>query len=298
MTPPAIHASAAPRPEQVLHEGARGAPFSAQSERLPLGLAAGAALVVHGLGHAVLPFRGAGRVEATALLRTIGDIGWLLALVGFVAAGIGVLGARPWRGVWTHVALASTVASVVAILAFESPDLWPGLIGDAIVAWAVGSPARSPLLQPAPRSHMKHAAWLARDVVLGALLVYVAVAAVLRPWILRWGTTAAEVAESMPGDPPDRDARFELDNAVTIAAPPSAVRRRIENARPEWRAIGLDPAPNGATRLVVREKSGDPHATAWSAAVSLVTFEVPHFFAQRATLLRIKEQAERSPPSP
>jgi hypothetical protein len=46
---------------------------------------------------------------------------------------------------------------------------------------------------------------------------------VLQPWHRTWGSTRAEVLMALPGDPADRDPSLEIQHAVTIDAPPSAV---------------------------------------------------------------------------
>ncbi len=44
-----------------------------------------------------------------------------------------------------------------------------------------------------------------------------------RGWHLRWGATASELAEAMPGDALVGDAQFIATRAITIDAPPEAV---------------------------------------------------------------------------
>jgi hypothetical protein len=48
-------------------------------------------------------------------------------------------------------------------------------------------------------------------------------AAVVRPWLLRWGATSEEIRRRLPGDELVAEPRYHLTHAVTIAAPPSAV---------------------------------------------------------------------------
>lgn len=50
-----------------------------------------------------------------------------------------------------------------------------------------------------------------------------AYAALLRPWIVRWGATAAEVQAALPGDELVPAPRAVTTRAITIAAPPAAV---------------------------------------------------------------------------
>ncbi|WP_336033104.1 hypothetical protein [Geodermatophilus sp. FMUSA9-8] len=60
-----------------------------------------------------------------------------------------------------------------------------------------------------------------RDVV--ADLPRFLTAPLVRPWRLRWGATAAEVAAAMPGDDLVARARYRCTRAITIAAPPAEV---------------------------------------------------------------------------
>jgi len=48
-------------------------------------------------------------------------------------------------------------------------------------------------------------------------------AAVVRPWIGRWGATAAEAGKPLPGDDLVPEPSFTATRAITIAAPPQAV---------------------------------------------------------------------------
>ena len=45
----------------------------------------------------------------------------------------------------------------------------------------------------------------------------------VRPWQLRWGATAAEVAESLPGDELVPHPKLQTTRAITIQTPPSQV---------------------------------------------------------------------------
>lgn len=56
-----------------------------------------------------------------------------------------------------------------------------------------------------------------------ALLGYVATALAIRPWHMRWGTSRAERAMTLPGDELVPGARYLGDYAVTIDAPEQAV---------------------------------------------------------------------------
>ena len=59
---------------------------------------------------------------------------------------------------------------------------------------------------------------------IGAGLAGVSVyALVIRPWLLRWGATAAERSKSLPGDLLVPQANSSATRAITIDAPPERV---------------------------------------------------------------------------
>ncbi len=45
----------------------------------------------------------------------------------------------------------------------------------------------------------------------------------IRPWQLRWGATAAELARAMPGDDDVPAPSFDATRGVTVHAPPAAI---------------------------------------------------------------------------
>lgn len=191
-------------------------PISARLARWGLGTG----FVVHGVAHAVLLARGASAIELTTFGRAFSGITSTVALVGFVAAGFGVLGAQPFSRAARQLAFASAIASVGAILVFGDRDLNPGLLIDAlalVVAW----PRRTRVEQSRATRHPR----LKRifDVFACAVVFYLAFAATARRWHQSWGTTAADRAIVLPGDDPDRDPAFEVNHAITIKAAPEFV---------------------------------------------------------------------------
>jgi hypothetical protein len=65
---------------------------------------------------------------------------------------------------------------------------------------------------------------LARELAdVGLALPLFVGAPLLRPWHLRWGATAAEVAAAMPGDELVPGCQYRCTRAITIDAPPPAV---------------------------------------------------------------------------
>jgi hypothetical protein len=176
-------------------------------------------VIAHGLSHAVLPLRG-----SLGPVMLIDD--WIPAglyafgLVGFVAAGLGILGLRPLDRAISPLLVLSSGLSLIALARFGDPTLWFGAACDVVLLviglWrAYGG-------WPAHPSHGPR--WHVAGVAAGTLLlIYVAGSTVLHPWHRTWGSTRAEVLMALPGDPAGRDPSLEIQHAVTIDAPPSAV---------------------------------------------------------------------------
>jgi hypothetical protein len=332
-------------------------------------VAAGLLLVLHGLGHAVLPFRGMGGVEDTELGQSLMLLLGAAPLIAYVAAGLGLMGARLLARIWLPLLLVAAPLSLLALgLGFDG-DLWPGLLFNcvamvggvlALTRWMRdgGLPVHVPVGRwQRLRSHLGSALAM-------VTLLYVAGAALARPLHRSWGSTAAELAQPLPGDWPYRHPAFEVNHAVTIQAPPERVWpwlvqlgqdrggfysyawienlfglriRNAEQIRPEhqqlrpgdlvraappdwlggrlgpalgwrveavqpgrvlvlrgWGAFVLQPLPDGRTRFLIRSKMADRQAPVWGSALSLATFELPHFVMERKMMLTIRTLAERS----
>jgi len=187
--------------------------------RLALVRALGWIVIVHGLTHAVLPLRGA---LAPALL--IDD--WVpvalytISLIGFVAAGLGLLGLRPLDRAISPILVVAAGLSLVAIARLGDPGLWWGGVLD--VALFVLGLWRAIAGWPDHPQHGRR--WHAAGVVCAfGFLSYVAVATVMWPWHRTWGSTHEELAMSLPGDDETRQPWFQLQHAVTIDAKPEDV---------------------------------------------------------------------------
>ena len=313
---------------------------------------------------------GHGGVESSELGRSLMVLLGAAPLIAYVAAGLGLLGARPLVRIWLPLLLTAAPLSFLAMgLGFDG-DLWPGLLFNTAALMAgvlvlsrslreAGEPVRVPIGRGQRlRSHLGSALAM-------ATLLYLAGAVLARPFHRYWGSTAVELAQPLPGDWPFRDPAFEVNHAVTIDAPPEKVwpwlvqlgqdrggfysyawlenlfGLRIQNAeriRPEhqqlragdlvraappdwlggrlgpalgwrvesvqpgralvlrgWGAFVLLPLPDGRTRFVIRSKMADRRAPVWGSALSLATFELPHFIMQRKMMLTIRELAERPP---
>jgi hypothetical protein len=176
-------------------------------------------VIAHGLSHAVLPLRG-----SLGPSIFIGD--WIpaglyaIGMVGFVGAGLGILGVRPLDRAISPLLVLASGLSLVALARFADPSLWFGAACDG--ALLVLGLWRAYGGWPAHPSHGRR--WHAAGVAAGfALLIYVAGSTVLYPWHRTWGSTRDEVLMSLPGDPAERDPSLETQHAVTIEVPPARV---------------------------------------------------------------------------
>lgn len=237
-------------------------------------------VIAHGLGHAVLPMRG-----SLAPLLTSGD--WVPAalygacMVGFVAAGLGMLGQRPFDRAISPLLVMASAWSLVAIFRFGDPNLWVGALGDGLLLlvglWRAfaGWPAH-----PAHRRLWHVAAVTAAFVFVS----YVGVAAFTYPAHRTWGSTPAELAMALPGDPAPRARAFEVQHAITINALPEDVWgwlvqmgqdragfysydwleramglgiRNVREVRPEWQTLQAGDFVRGAPRGYLGGLLGD-----------------------------------------
>jgi hypothetical protein len=181
-----------------------------------LGALIGFGLVLHGLAHAVLPMRVAEGVAADGM-----TVLYVLAMVGFVTAGLGLLGVAPLGRTVVPGAVLAGVCGLMLQVRFFDAGLWPGVVLSTILpVFAVLYAAIHPVSAP----QRARPAWKRIGDAAGmAFLVWVAAAAVLWPWHRAWGTMPEEWSIALPGDAVPRAPRFEVLHAVTIDAPPSAV---------------------------------------------------------------------------
>lgn len=122
--------------------------MSAQMWRIVLAVVVGA----HGIGHVLflMPLLGIaeweqsgrswllGRIGGDVVTRIVGSLIWLLAIAGFVAVAVGLLGQLSW---WREVAIGSALVSMVGLLLFwsspvSSSTLAP-LVFDVVVLLAL-----------------------------------------------------------------------------------------------------------------------------------------------------------------
>lgn len=112
----------------------------------------GVVLVVHGLAHGVLPLRGAGILSADPWVNGLATSCYTIALIGFVTAGMGALGVRPFDRLAWWVALIAVASSMIAFRMLGDMDLWPGMLLDLLLGIGASSveTAREPAKQPRP----------------------------------------------------------------------------------------------------------------------------------------------------
>lgn len=183
--------------------------------RLNLVRVLGWLVIAHGVSHAVLPLRGS-LGPAIAVDDWGPAVLYVFSMVGFVAAGLGLLGLRPFERAISQLLVPSSALSLVAIVRLGDPTLWVG--GAFDVALLLIGLWRAYSGWPAHPAHGRR--WHIAALIVGFTFVsYVFLAAVSWPWHSAWGTTADERALSLPGDPPSRDLALEIQHAVTIDAP-------------------------------------------------------------------------------
>src|SRR5690349_20649069 len=83
----------------------------------------GCLVILHGLSHAVLPLRGS--LAPGLLIDDWVPVGlYAVGMVGFVAAGLGLLGLRPLDRAISPLLVLASGLSLVAIVRFADPTLW------------------------------------------------------------------------------------------------------------------------------------------------------------------------------
>jgi hypothetical protein len=178
-------------------------------------------VIAHGVSHAVLPLRGS--LAPGMLIDDWIPVGlYAVGMIGFVGAGLGLLGLRPLDRAISPLLVLASGLSLVALGRFADSTLWFGAACD--VALLLTGLWRAYDGWPAHPSHGRiwHAAGLAGGF---ALLLFVVLTTVVYPIHQTWGSTRAELTMSLPGDPPARQPTLELQHAVTIDATPDEVWR-------------------------------------------------------------------------
>jgi hypothetical protein len=188
----------------------------------------GLGLVIHGLGHAVFPLRGAAGDANLTTAKVLSELAWILAMTGFVAGGCGLAGAWPLRRFWRACVAVAVPASVIAFATMRRLDVMLGPVLDVVALAAFygwgntseeGGLNRGPIASTWWRRFRAGAATVVAVGVTG----YVVTCAATRSWHSQWGVEDEELELDFPGDAPNRDPTFEVNHGITIAVPPSAV---------------------------------------------------------------------------
>jgi len=182
-------------------------------------------LILHGLAHAAPGMWAMASAPPWVVMPL-----WSAALLGYLAAGLGLFRVPLLRRWWTQSLIVATASSILLLTVFSEPL---GVIGATfdVVLFIVA------LQWVAPEASMEIA--LVEDEGVDALVhpilhkiawsigaaafIYVAAVVVIRPLYLRWGTTAEERSAYLLGDELVPNARYRVDHAITIHAPADSV---------------------------------------------------------------------------
>jgi hypothetical protein len=180
----------------------------------------GVMLVLHGLANTVWPLRALDVVRPGVWAPGVDAI-YFGAIVGFVGAGLAVLGVRPLRWLTPWDAVVGAACSLVSYAVLGHHDLWAGpLLSVGLAAAVIGWTRARWTAERTPAVHWWHRAGHAAGL---AFLLWVAAAVGLWPYYRTWGATAPEWSIELPGDHAPRTPQFEILHAVTIEAPPDRV---------------------------------------------------------------------------
>jgi hypothetical protein len=273
----------------------------ARFERAWRPLLAGA-IVIHGWAHAVLALRGwvpGDFADSHAMPLLLYGI----AMLGFVAGGVGLLGVRPFAAATRPLLVVASAYSLVALVSAQFADLWPAAVID--VALLIGGATGWVSPRSTDRPGLGHALRVGAALV---LLAYTATAA-WWPVYRGWGTRIDERALVLPGDTPGRNPAYEIQHAVTVQAPAAAVWPWLLQIGQDlgWRVLAVEDEralvlehwgtfalvrDGETTRFIIRTPIGHPDVPAWAATLDMFTFQLPHFIMERRMMLRIKALAE------
>jgi hypothetical protein len=182
-------------------------------------------LLLHGLSHANIGVW-AFAEGPTWLVVVL----WAAAMLGYFAAGFGLLGVRGLRLRWKQTLTVATLASIALLVMFGHGIALLGIYIDLIVLVIVLEIEQRivdrelVLAATSANKGFRHP-W-SRRLATGMsvfMLGYCAAVVAFRPVYVRWGTSAADRSLRLPGDERAPDARYRVDHAITIHAPASAV---------------------------------------------------------------------------
>ncbi len=190
-------------------------------KRILLGLI----VVLHALAHANLVIFASASGPAWIIEPL-----WGVALLGYLATGLGMLRVPLLRERWKQSMIAATVASIMLLLLLRSLFGALGMALDVallivVLGWSQPSvDADVDIADTVGAEGLGHT-WLHRIAwSAGALFfVYTAVVVGIHPIYERWGTTAAERRSPLPGDELTDVALYRVDHGITIKAPADSV---------------------------------------------------------------------------
>lgn len=180
----------------------------------------GTLFVVHGLAHSAAGVWAMSIGSSWAVVPL-----WLVAEVGFVAAGLGLAGVPGLSAAWQAIAFFAGVSSVALLASFGTLALVAGLAMDVVLlVLATAVAEHTPEIASAALPNGGHR-WrrIVGGAVAWAFLAWLSAAIVLRPWHTTWGVSSEELATPLPGDDLVPDAHYRMDHAVTIQAPADSV---------------------------------------------------------------------------
>lgn len=170
-------------------------------------------LIAHGLAHA-----SAGMWASDIGGRGLVTLLWEGATIGFLAAGIGLLGLPVLYRHWRALVSIAAASSLALLLLFGHPLFIAGIAADfffvAVAIWTLRP------MRPAADIRPLSKVW---QVLLVGFATYVAVLILLRPWHSSWGSTRSEQQMQLIGDPPIGESHYRIDHAITVRAPADSV---------------------------------------------------------------------------
>jgi hypothetical protein len=135
-------------------------------------------LVLHGLGHSAAGVWAMSLGPPWAVVPL-----WLIAEVGFVAAGLGLAGVPGLRASWQPIAFFAGVSSVALLASFGTLALVTGLLIDVLLlVLATAIAERSPELDPVVPNGRRRRGAIAAAAVAWAFPAWLPVVVTLRPW--------------------------------------------------------------------------------------------------------------------
>ncbi len=185
----------------------------------------GAVVVIHALAHANFTVFAAGSGPGWLI-----QLFWSIALLGYLAAGLGMLRVPVLRDRWKQLMIAGTVGSALLLLVMRDLLGSLGIVIDVLLLVLVMEwgqqrvDADVDVADKVGAEGLGHTALHKLAWGLGAaVLLYATVVVVTRPITMHWGTTAEERTARLPGDELTEEARYRIDHGITINAPADSV---------------------------------------------------------------------------